>query len=122
MKTLLEKVSYLKGLSDGLKIDDKNGQGKIITEIINVLEEMAEEVDDISAYQDIMDDQLEAVDEDLAELEDYIYDLDLDDFDYDLDYDDDYDDYDSLDFPLGEDESDEEYDEAEEDFSEEDED
>lgn len=125
MKTILEKVSYLKGLTDGLKINDKSEEGKVITEMIAVLQEMAEELDDIQAFHDIMDEQLEAVDEDLADLEDYVYELDYDDYDDydddDSDYEDDYyDDYDSLDFPVYEDEDEYEEEDTDENFTEED--
>ena len=59
-------------------------------------DEMAEAMYDIAADQDDLFDQVDAIDEDLSEVEDIVYDDDDyydDDYDYDYDYDYDDDDY-----------------------------
>ena len=38
-----EKVAYLKGLAEGLKLDEETKEGKLIAAIIDVLDAMAEE-------------------------------------------------------------------------------
>ena len=87
--TITEKAAYVKGLAEGLKIaDDDNG--KILKAIIDLLEDICDEVtcngDDIAEISD----QLDEVDEDLANLEDYVYDeCDCDDCDCDCDCEDD---------------------------------
>lgn len=68
--TLTEKVAYIKGLTEGLKLDEKKDEVKVINEIISLLENMASSVTDIEECLDDMSEQLDAVDEDLAELED----------------------------------------------------
>ncbi len=85
--TINEKVSYIKGLADGLGLDENNKQDKILKAIIDVLEDVAlsiEELDDTCAE---MGEQIDAVDEDLANLEDDFYedecDCDCDDEDCD---------------------------------------
>ncbi len=71
--TLTEKSAYLKGLLEGLKIaDDDNG--KVLKSIVELLDEVCNEVADIADGVDDMSEQLDAVDEDLANLEEYIYD------------------------------------------------
>ena len=39
--TLLERVSYIKGLMEGLGLDKKEPMTKLVTEIVDVLDEMA---------------------------------------------------------------------------------
>ena len=40
MKYLREKVSYLKGLADGLPLDENTNEGKVLRAIIEVLDDM----------------------------------------------------------------------------------
>ena len=85
--TVLEKVSYLKGLADGLGIDEGNKQDKLIKAIIDVLDDMALTITDLE--DDVIDlsDQIDAVDEDLADVEEEIYgDDDFDDDEDDEDF------------------------------------
>ncbi len=90
MGYLSEKVAYLKGLCDGLELDGTTKEGKILSAIVEVLDEIAVEVDDMVIIQDDMQEQLDDVDEDLASLEDDFYELD-DELDDDFD-DEDWDD------------------------------
>ena len=80
-----EKVAYLKGLAEGLALDTESKEGKLISAIIDVLDEMSEKMLDMES--DICDigDGLDAVSDDLEDVEDVIY----DDDDYDEDEDDD---------------------------------
>ncbi len=73
---IISKVAYLNGLVDGLEIDTTTKEGKVLTEIINVLKVIAEEVDEISESQKDMEDYINAIDEDLSSLQDDIYDDD----------------------------------------------
>jgi formylmethanofuran dehydrogenase subunit E len=73
---IISKVSYLSGLVDGLEINTTTKEGKVLTEIVNVLKVMAEEVDEISGSQKDMEDYIDAMDEDLSSLQDEIYDND----------------------------------------------
>ena len=43
---LSKKVAYLKGLMEGLKIDDSTNEGKILTIMADILDEMSATVDD----------------------------------------------------------------------------
>ena len=46
--TISEKVAYLKGLAEGLNIDtDKSKEGKLITVIIGILEEIGMSIEDL---------------------------------------------------------------------------
>ncbi|MFL0196887.1 CD1247 N-terminal domain-containing protein [Clostridium sp. WILCCON 0269] len=76
MDSIVSKVSYLSGLVDGLKIDRNTNEGKVIIEIVNVLKSMAEEIDDISEAQKNMIEYVDSINEDLADLQDNLYDDD----------------------------------------------
>ena len=80
--TVSEKVSYIKGLAEGLGLDENNKTDKILQNIFDVLDEMAAEL--ACAEDDILDlnDTVDEIDEDLGELEDFVYD-DEDDMDDD---------------------------------------
>lgn len=76
--TLKEKVAYIKGLAEGLKLDQDKAEVKLINEMLSLLEDMAH---DISVDEDIIEElglQVDEIDEDLATLEDDYYDLDCD--------------------------------------------
>ena len=83
--TVSEKVSYIKGLAEGLGLDENNKTDKILQNIIDVLDDMAAEL--ACAEDDILDlnDTVDEIDEDLGELEDFVYD-DEDDMDDDYFY------------------------------------
>ncbi len=93
--SITEKVAYLKGLAEGMKVGDATNEGKLITEIIATLEDICDKVDAIDDAQIEFAEQLDAVDEDLSAVEDIIYDDDDDcdgdceNCDEDCDFDDD---------------------------------
>ena len=49
---LKEKVAYIKGLMEGMKFDTESDQGKLITAIVGVLDDMAAEVSDMGEDMD----------------------------------------------------------------------
>lgn len=73
---LTKKVAYLKGLMDGLKIDESTNEGKIAKLIAEILEDMADCIEDIASEVDETVELVDALDEDLGELEEDFYDLD----------------------------------------------
>lgn len=85
MKDLKHQVAFLQGLAEGLGISDESKEGKVITQIIDVLEEMTLIITDLEMQQSEMEDYLEGIDDDLSDLEDDFYD-DEDDDEDDTDY------------------------------------
>ena len=85
---ITEKVAYLKGLADGLGLDPETKEGKILIAIIDVLDDMALELEDMKDLQEELAEGLDVVSEDLEDVEDIIYD------DYDEDEDEDEEDED----------------------------
>lgn len=85
---ICEKIAYIKGLAEGLSLDDSTKEGKILNAIIDLLGDITEEICDIEDGCDELMEQIDAVDEDLASLEDIIYEDDEDeDCDCDCDCD-----------------------------------
>ena len=99
--TLGERAAYLKGLAEGLKISSESDEGKLLHEIINMLEDVTDSVTALEDECDRLNDYVEELDEDLGDVEEYLYGDDEDD---DEDYDDEDDDGDF------DDEDDEDYD------------
>jgi DNA-directed RNA polymerase subunit RPC12/RpoP len=71
--TISEKVAYIKGLAEGLKIDDNTNEGKIILALLDVLSDVAEELDMIDETLDDMADVVSELEEQIEELEEEIY-------------------------------------------------
>lgn len=92
MEYLMQKVSYLKGLSDGLGIDESTKEGKLLLHIVDVLEEFADVLDETIDNQMDLEEYVNFIDEDLADVEDEVYGVDEDDDEDDFD-DFDFDDY-----------------------------
>lgn len=65
---ITEKVAYLKGLVDGLGIDDSTKEGKVIRAIVDLLDDIALSVSDLEDSVDLMGEQLDLLDEDVGEL------------------------------------------------------
>ena len=74
MMTVTEKVAYLKGLVEGLDFDKNDKETKVINAVLDVLEDLALAVSDLDDEMALVTEQLDEVDEDLAELEDIFYD------------------------------------------------
>jgi hypothetical protein len=72
LKDISEKVSYLQGLSEGLNISEGSPQGKIISGMLNVLNEIAEELTSMQQDFEEIKDYVESIDDDLFELEENI--------------------------------------------------
>ena len=76
-----EKVAYLKGLAEGLKLDTESNEGKLFAAIIDVLEDMADEIADMQDEMVDLEDGLDAVSDDLSEVEESLYELEDEDED-----------------------------------------
>ena len=111
MSQLTEKVSYLRGLMEGMKLDTETNEGLLLSKIVDVLDSMAQEIADLSAAQDELSEYVDSIDQDLAAVEE-LFDEEDDEDDEDFEYDDDDDEAEEEDDEADEDAC-EEYDEAE---------
>ena len=86
--TISEKVAYLKGLSEGLNLDtEKSKEGKLISVMIGILEELAMSVEDLEENSLALGEEIDVLSDDLADVESVVFDEDEDE---DEDYDDDW--------------------------------
>ena len=98
MSDLKSRVAYLQGLAEGLSLEQSSKEGKLFSAIIGVLDDIVQEVGAMSEKQVELESYLEAIDEDLGDLEENVYeDDDEDDFDEE-DFEDDGDDMDGGDY------------------------
>ena len=82
--TISEKVAYIKGLAEGLGLSEETKEGKVLKAVIDVLADIASEIDDLNENQLDIGDELDALSEDLGDVEDIIFGyLDEDDEYYD---------------------------------------
>ena len=81
--TTAEKVAYLKGLAEGFGTDPATKEGKLLTTIIDILEDLALDLEDVMDSVEELEEGLDAVSDDLQDVEDIVYDEgnDFDDLD-----------------------------------------
>lgn len=103
MSHLNEKVSYLRGLMEGMKLDTATNEGLLLSKIVDVLDSIACDIADLADAHEELNEYVDSIDQDLSELEE-VFEDELDD-----DYEDEDDD---------EDEEDDEDDDEEDDFEE----
>lgn len=73
---LTERISYIRGLCDGLELDGSKPEVKVINAIVELLDDMAFAVSDMEELYDELSAQVDEIDEDLANVESDIYDDD----------------------------------------------
>ena len=82
---ITEKVAYLKGLAEGMELDTDKKEGKLLAAIIDVLEDIALEIEDIEDEQAELSEGLDAVSDDLEDVEGLVF----EDYDDDDEYEED---------------------------------
>lgn len=87
--TIKEKVSYLKGMMDGMNFEADTSEKKLIAAVVEVLDMLADELEATQEDCNYISDYVEELDEDLGDLEEFVY---SEAEEYDEEYDDDYDD------------------------------
>ena len=68
-----EKVAYLKGLMEGMKFDTDTDEGKLFAAIVDVLDEVALAVEDLSDDVAELEDGMDVISDDLSDVEDVVY-------------------------------------------------
>ena len=71
---ITERVAYLKGLAEGMELNTEKGEGKLLSAVIDVLEDIALELEDLRDEQTELADGLDAVSDDLEDVEDVVFD------------------------------------------------
>ena len=89
MSKLTDRISYLQGLAEGMKLNTEKDSNRLIMEILDVLGEVGDAFEALAESHGELSDYVESIDEDLADLEADLY----DDEDEDLAEDEDDDDF-----------------------------
>lgn len=71
-----ERVSYIRGLAEGLELDADKKEVKVLNAIIDLLDDLAFSMSEMEGNLNDVADQVDAIDEDLGSLEDDFYDED----------------------------------------------
>jgi len=80
--TISEKVAYLKGLAEGLDLDtEKSKEGKLISVMIGILEEIGLSLEDLEENANALGEELDAISDDLSDVEEVVFDDEDDDED-----------------------------------------
>ena len=80
MSKLTDKISYLRGLAEGMKLNPEKDSNRLILGILDILGEVGDSFDALAEAQGELSDYVESIDEDLADLEADIYDEEDGDF------------------------------------------
>lgn len=81
MSNLTDRASFLRGLAQGMQLNKETNEGKLLGEIIDVLGEMAKEMEKLQEAYDELNEYVESIDDDLADMEEVIFGEDEDDDD-----------------------------------------
>ena len=85
--TISEKVAYLKGLAEGLDLDtQKSKEAKLISVMIGILEEIGLSIEDLEENALALGEEIDVLSDDLADVEEIVYDDEEDDEEYDDDW------------------------------------
>lgn len=82
MDYLYQKVSYLRGLAEGLEIEEESKEGKLLLHIVDTLEEFADVIGEVAEDYEDLEEYVSYIDEDLSDVEDELYGFDDEEDDY----------------------------------------
>ena len=74
MSRLTDRISYLRGLAEGMKLNPDKDSHKLIMGILDVLGEVGDAFEALAESHGELSDYVESIDEDLADLEADLYD------------------------------------------------
>lgn len=72
MTDLRARVAYLQGLAEGMELDDSTREGRLLGEMIDVLDAVAGSVDKLEEDQRQLEQYVCEVDQDLSDVEDEV--------------------------------------------------
>ena len=74
MSKLTDRISYLQGLAEGMKLNPEKDSHRLIMEILDVLGEVGDSFEALAESHGELSEYVEAIDEDLSEVEAEIFD------------------------------------------------
>ena len=86
--TVTEKVAYLKGLMEGMKLDTTTNEGKVLAAVVDILADLADDLEEVASDLFDLGEDVDAISDDLSDVEDYLCDEYDDEYDEDDEYED----------------------------------
>ncbi len=80
MSKLTDRISYLQGLAEGMKLNPEKDANRLILGILEALGEIGENLEALTEAHGELSDYVESIDEDLADLEADLYDEEDEDY------------------------------------------
>ena len=75
--TIVEKAAYLKGLAEGLDVENNSKEGKLWSVVLELLSDMAHEIEDLQESNLDHAGAIDDISEELSYLEEMVCDLDM---------------------------------------------
>jgi hypothetical protein len=73
MDRIKDKMSYLRGLAAGYQLESTSSEGKVVAGLLDVMNELVLKINELQVRLEETENYLEAVDEDLSDLEYSMY-------------------------------------------------
>lgn len=73
LESISNRIAYLRGLAEGLDVNEQSAQGRLIGEMIEILDDMHAQFGELHARVEEAEEYVEAIDEDLEDVELYLY-------------------------------------------------
>lgn len=73
MTDLRSRVAYLHGLAEGLDLDTGSPHGRVLAGVLDVLGDLAEEIEELTVMQGDLAEYVDEMDDDLSSVEDEVY-------------------------------------------------
>lgn len=73
LEQLANRISYLRGLADGMDVNQGSNEGKILAEVIEIMDDMYGQFRELHARIEETEDYVEAIDDDLDDVELYLF-------------------------------------------------
>ena len=68
MEQLEERLSYVQGLAEGINLPSQTPEGRILKEVLHLLDDVSRELREIKNFQEALQDYVESLEEDLNEV------------------------------------------------------
>lgn len=73
MSEVSKKVAYLKGMAEGMNLQEDSMQNRLILRMLEALEEISEELEALEARQDEAEQYIDELDSDLGDVEEFLF-------------------------------------------------
>ena len=74
MSRLSDKISYLQGLAEGLKLNKEDDTNRLLLSMLDTIRELGDAYEALAESHGELSSYVDSIDEDLSDLEDIVYD------------------------------------------------